>query len=155
HVPLTLDRFAEISARTPLLADVKPFGQHVMRDVDHVGGIPVVMRVLLDAGLLHGDALTVTGRTVAENLAHIDPPLPDGHVLYGSDRPYRTTGGLAVLRGSLAPDGAVAKAPGFSYQTFRRPARVNAGEPAALAALAAGVIEGRCAISIRQEERPG
>src|SRR5699024_3621805 len=79
-VPLTLDHFDEIAARTPVLADVKPFGQHVMRDVDHVGGIPVVMRVLLDAGLLHGDAMTVTGRTVADNLAHLDPPLPDGHV---------------------------------------------------------------------------
>ncbi len=150
-VPLTLDRFAEISARTPLLADVKPFGQHVMRDVDHVGGIPVVMRVLLDAGLLHGDALTVTGRTVAENLAHIDPPLPDGHVLYTSDEPYRTEGGLAVLRGSLSPEGAVAKAPGFSYQTFRGPARVFEGERAALDALAAGDISAGCVIIIRQE----
>ena len=154
-VPLTLDHFDEISQRTPVLADVKPFGKHVMRDVDHVGGIPVVMRVLLDAGLLHGDAMTVTGRTVAENLAHLDPPLPDGSVLFGTDRPYRTTGGLTVLRGSFAPDGAVAKGAGFSYETFRGPARVFEGEREALDALAAGDIESGCVVVIRQEGPQG
>ncbi|MGO1167561.1 MAG: dihydroxy-acid dehydratase [Janibacter sp.] len=154
-VPLTLDHFATISDRTPLLADVKPFGEHVMRDVDHVGGIPVVMRVLLDAGLLHGDAMTVTGRTVAENLEHLDPPLPDGHVLHGAASPYRPTGGLAVLRGSFAPEGAVAKAAGFSYDTFRGPARVFEGERPALDALAAGDIESGCVVVIRQEGPQG
>ncbi|WEV77256.1 dihydroxy-acid dehydratase [Janibacter cremeus] len=154
-VPLTLDHFDEIAGRTPVLADVKPFGRHVMRDVDHVGGIPVVMRVLLDAGLLHGDAMTVTGRTVAENLAHLDPPLPDGSVLHTAATPYRTTGGLAVLRGSFAPDGAIAKAAGFSYDTFRGPARVFEGERDALDALAEGAIEPGCVVVIRQEGPQG
>src|SRR5690606_33273769 len=138
-----------------VLADVKPFGRHVMRDVDHVGGIPVVMRVLLDAGLLHGDAMTVTGRTVAENLAHLDPPLPDGSVLHAAATPYRTTGGLAVLRGSFAPDGAIAKSAGFSYDTFRGPARVFEGERDALDALAEGTIEPGCVVVIRQEGPQG
>ncbi|NYF98342.1 dihydroxy-acid dehydratase [Janibacter cremeus] len=154
-VPLTLDHFDEIAGRTPVLADVKPFGQHVMRDVDQVGGIPVVMRVLLDAGLLHGEAMTVTGRTVVENLAAIAPPLPDGHVLFGSDRPYRATGGLAVLRGSFAPDGAIAKAAGFSYDTFTGPARVFEGERDALDALAEGSIKSGCVVVIRQEGPQG
>ncbi|WP_277453546.1 dihydroxy-acid dehydratase [Janibacter sp. DB-40] len=154
-VPLTLDHFDEIAGRTPVLADVKPFGKHVMRDVDHVGGIPVVMRVLLDAGLLHGDAMTVTGRTVAQNLAHLDPPLPDGSVLHTAATPYRATGGLAVLRGSFAPDGAIAKAAGFSYDTFRGPARVFEGERDALDALAEGTIEPGCVVVIRQEGPQG
>lgn len=150
-VGLTLDHFDAISARTPLLADVKPFGQHVMRDVDRVGGIPVVMRALLDAGLIHGDAMTVTGRTVAKNLEHLDPPVPDGRVLFSTAQPYRATGGLAVLRGTFAPDGAVAKAAGFSYDTFLGEARVFEGERAALDALAKGDIGAGCVVIIRQE----
>src|SRR5690606_35424194 len=113
EVPLSLDDFNRIADRVPHLADVKPFGRYVMTDVDHVGGVPVVMRALLDAGLLHGDVLTVTGRTMAENLAEIAPPDPDGKIIHALSDPIHATGGLAVLRGSLAPDGAVVKTAGF------------------------------------------
>jgi dihydroxy-acid dehydratase len=105
-VPLGIDDFDRIGARVPHLADVKPFGRYVMTDVDRVGGVPVVMKALLDAGLLHGDALTVTGRTVAENLADVSPPDLDGKVLRSMSAPIHRTGGLTILRGSLAPDGA-------------------------------------------------
>src|SRR5665648_646860 len=113
EVELTLDDFARVGARVPHLADVKPFGRFVMTDIDRIGGVPVVMKALLEAGLLHGDALTVTGRTVAENLALIRPPDPDGRVLRAMSTPIHRTGGLTVLRGSLAPDGAVAKTAGM------------------------------------------
>jgi len=107
QVELDLADFARVGERTPHLADVKPFGRYVMSDVDRVGGIPVVMRLLLDAGLLHGDALTVTGKTVAENLASIDVPAPDGEVIRAMTAPLHATGGITILHGSLAPEGAV------------------------------------------------
>jgi dihydroxy-acid dehydratase len=103
EVDLTLDDFNRIGDRTPHLADVKPFGRYVMSDIDRIGGVPVVMKALLDAGLLHGDALTVTGRTMAENLADIAPPDPDGKIIHAVATPIHRTGGLLVLRGSLAP----------------------------------------------------
>src|SRR6266487_1783659 len=103
RVELTLDDFTRIGERTPHLADVKPFGRYVMNDIDRVGGVPVVMKALLDAGLLHGDALTVTGRTVAENLADVAPPDPDGKIIHAMSDPIHATGGLTILRGSLAP----------------------------------------------------
>ena len=112
-VPLELDDFTRVGERVPHLADVKPFGKYVMSTVDQVGGVPVVMKALLDAGLLHGDALTATGKTVAENLAAIDPPDLDGEVLRALDKPIHPTGGLTILRGSLAPDGAVVKSAGL------------------------------------------
>ena len=102
-VPLELDYFNRIGDRVPHLADVKPFGAHVMSTVDRVGGVPVVMKALLDAGLLHGDALTVTGATVAENLAEIDPPDLDGEILRALNNPIHPTGGITILHGSLAP----------------------------------------------------
>jgi dihydroxy-acid dehydratase len=104
-VDLTLEDFNRIGARVPLLGDLKPFGRFVMTDVDTVGGIPVVMRALLDAGLLHGDCLTVTGKTMAENLADIAPPEADGDILYSVEKPLASTGGITILGGSLAPDG--------------------------------------------------
>src|SRR5687767_3325047 len=104
EVDLTLADFARIGARVPHLADVKPFGRHVMTDVDRVGGVPVVMRALLDAGLLHGDCLTVTGRTMADNLARIAPPDVDGKVVRAMKEPIHATGGITILSGSLAPD---------------------------------------------------
>ena len=109
EVDLALEDFNRIGDRTPLLADVKPFGRFVMTDVDRIGGVPVVLRALLDAGLLHGDALTVTGKTMAENLAEIAPPDPDGAIIHAMNNPIHKTGGLLVLRGSLAPEGAVVK----------------------------------------------
>ena len=118
EVELTLDDFARIGATVPHLADVKPFGAHVMTDVDKIGGVPVVMRALLDAGLLHGDCLTVTGRTVAENLADVAPPDPDGAVLRALDAPIHPTGGITILHGSLAPEGAVVKSAGFDSEVF-------------------------------------
>src|SRR4051812_45611882 len=117
RVDLTLDDFNRIGDRTPHLADVKPFGRYVMTDIDGIGGIPVVMKALLDAGLLHGDALTVTGKTVAENLAHIAPPDPDGKIIHALSEPIHATGGLAILRGTLAPEGAVVKTAGFDRAT--------------------------------------
>src|ERR1700753_288210 len=108
-VKLSLADFSRIGAKVPHLADVKPFGKPVMFDVDHIGGVPVVMKALLDAGLLHGDCLTVTGQTMAENLAHIAPPDPDGKVLRALDNPIHPTGGITILHGSLAPEGAVGK----------------------------------------------
>jgi dihydroxy-acid dehydratase len=155
NVKLALEDFSRIGARVPHLANVKPFGQHVMSDVDHIGGVPVVMKALLDAGLLHGDCLTVTGRTVAENLAHIAPPDPDGKVLRALDHPIHPTGGITILHGSLAPEGAVVKTAGFDSEVFEGTARVFDRERAALDALADGTITHGDAVVIRYEGPKG
>ena len=139
----------------PHLADVKPFGRYVMTDVDRVGGVPVVMKALLDAGLLHGDALTVTGRTMAENLADIAPPDLDGKVLRAMSEPIHRTGGLTILRGSLAPDGAVVKTAGFDADVFEGTARVFDGERAAMDALEDGTITAGDVVVIRYEGPKG
>jgi dihydroxy-acid dehydratase len=136
QVELTLDDFNRIGDRVPHLADVKPFGRYVMASVDRVGGVPVVMKALLEAGLLHGDALTVTGATLAENLADIDPPDLDGDIVRALDNPIHPTSGLTILRGSLAPDGAVVKSAGFDSARFEGRARVFDGEAGAMAAVA-------------------
>ncbi|SFO99075.1 dihydroxy-acid dehydratase [Amycolatopsis arida] len=135
EVPLTLGDFTRVGDKVPHLADVKPFGRHVMTAVDRVGGVPVVMKALLDAGLLHGDCLTVTGRTVAENLAELAPPELDGTVLRRLSDPIHPTGGLTILHGSLAPEGAVVKSAGFDTARFEGTARVFDGEQAAMDAL--------------------
>ncbi|TDW14291.1 dihydroxy-acid dehydratase [Kribbella kalugense] len=134
-VDLTLADFNRVGDRVPHLGDLKPFGRYVMTDVDHVGGIPVVMRALLDAGLLHGDCLTVTGRTMAENLADIAPPDVDGTIIRALDKPIHHTGGITILHGSLAPDGAVVKSAGFDSDVFEGTARVFDGERAAMDAV--------------------
>ena len=154
-VALSLDDFSRIGSKVPHLADVKPFGRHVMFDVDHIGGVPVVMKALLDAGLLHGDCLTVTGQTMAENLAAIAPPDPDGKVLRALDNPIHPTGGITILRGSLAPDGAVVKTAGFDSDVFEGTARVFDGERAALDALEDGTITNGDAVVIRYEGPKG
>jgi dihydroxy-acid dehydratase len=154
-VELSIDDFDRIGARVPHLADVKPFGRYVMTDVDRVGGVPVVMRALLDAGLLHGDALTVTGRSVADNLAELSPPDLDGQVVRAMDAPLHRTGGLTILRGSLAPDGAVVKTAGFDGEVFQARARVFDGERAAMDALADGTIAAGDAVVIRYEGPKG
>ena len=135
-VPLELDDFNKVGDRVPHLADVKPFGRHVMSTVDKVGGVPVVMKALLDAGLLHGDALTCTGATVAENLAAIEPPDLDGEILRALNNPIHPTGGITILHGSLAPDGAVVKSAGFDSARFEGTARVFDGEQGAMDAVA-------------------
>jgi dihydroxy-acid dehydratase len=126
-----------------------------MSDVDRVGGIPVVMRHLLEAGLLHGDCLTVTGRTVAENLAAIDPPAPDGAVIHPLADPIHAIGGIAVLRGSLAPKGAVVKVAGITFDRFEGTARVFDGEDGAMEAILAGSIEPGTVVVIRYEGPKG
>lgn len=154
-VALTLDDFSRIGSKVPHLADVKPFGRHVMSHVDHIGGVPVMMKALLDAGLLHGDCLTVTGATVAQNLAEIAPPDPDGKVLRALSNPIHPTGGITILRGSLAPEGAVVKSAGFDSDVFEGTARVFDGERAALDALEDGTITKGDAVVIRYEGPKG
>ncbi len=155
EVELTLEDFQVISSRVPLLADVKPFGKYVMTDVDKVGGIPVVLRALLDAGYLHGDALTVTGKTMAENLADVKPLDPDGEVLHSIKSPLSVGGGITILNGSLAPEGAVCKTAGVGVDEFEGPARVFEREQAAMEALENGTIKAGDAIVIRYEGPKG
>jgi dihydroxy-acid dehydratase len=150
-VDLTLDDFNRIGDRVPHLADVKPFGRYVMTDVDRIGGVPVVMRALLDAGLVHGDALTVTGKTMAENLAGISPPDPDGKIIRAITNPIHATGGLTILHGSLAPEGAVVKTAGFDETVIEGTARVFDGEQAAMDAVEDGTIVPGDAVIIRYE----
>ena len=154
-VDLGLDDFNRIGDRTPHLADVKPFGRYVMTDIDRIGGIPVVMKALLDAGLLHGDALTVTGKTLAENLAELNPPALDGDVLHTLANPIHRTGGIAVLQGTLAPEGAVVKSAGFDAEVWEGPARVFDGEQGAMDAVAEGTLKPRDVIVIRWEGPKG
>ena len=155
EVPLTLADFNRIGDRVPHLADVKPFGKYLMNDVDRHGGLPVLMRALLDAGLLHGDAMTVTGKTMAENLAELDPPPLDGKVLRSLDNPFHPTGGITILHGSLAPDGSVVKTAGFDTMSFEGPARVFERERAAMDALTAGSIVAGDIVVIRYEGPKG
>ncbi len=155
QVELTLEDFTRIGAKVPHLANVKPFGQHVMFDVDRIGGVPVVMKALLDAGLMHGDVLTVTGQTMAENLARIAPPDPDGKVLRALDNPIHPTGGITILHGSLAPEGAVVKSAGFDSDVFEGTARIFERERAALDALEDGTVTHGDVVVIRYEGPKG
>ncbi|MEK9897849.1 MAG: dihydroxy-acid dehydratase [Actinomycetota bacterium] len=154
-VDLHIEDFHRIGSKVPLLADVKPFGRYVMSDVDRVGGVPVIMRGLLDAGLLHGDCLTVTGKTVAENLADIDPPDPDGTILKASNDAIAPTGGITILSGSLAPEGAVVKNAGVAVDVFEGTARVFEREQAAMDALEDGTIQAGDVVVIRYEGPKG
>ena len=155
EVDLSLDDFHRIGSKVPLLGDLKPFGKYVMTDVDRVGGIPVVLRILLDAGYLHGDTLTVTGKTMAENLADINPPLADGAVLFPIDKPMSKDIGITILGGSLATDGAVCKTAGIGIDTFEGPARVFEREQAAMDALENGTIKEGDVLVIRYEGPKG
>jgi dihydroxy-acid dehydratase len=154
-VDLTLDDFHRIGSKVPLLGDLKPFGKFVMTDVDRVGGIPVVLKILLDAGFLHGDTLTVTGKTMAENLADINPPIADGDVLHPASAPLSTDIGISILRGSLAPEGAVCKTAGIGIENFEGPARVFEREQAAMDALENGTIQAGDVVVIRYEGPKG
>ncbi|MBX3116663.1 MAG: dihydroxy-acid dehydratase [Cryobacterium sp.] len=155
EVDLTLADFNRIGDKTPHIGDLKPFGQYVMNDVDRHGGVPVVMKALLDAGLLHGDCLTVTGKTVEENLAEIRPDALDGKVLRHLDNPIHPTGGLTILHGSFAPEGAVVKTAGFDAKVFEGPARVFERERAAMDALTEGKINKGDVVVIRYEGPKG
>lgn len=154
-VDLTLDDFNRIGDKVPHIGDLKPFGKYVMNDVDRHGGVPVVMKALLDAGLLHGDALTVTGKTLAENLADLNPLPLDGEVIRTLDNPIHATGGITVLNGTFAPEGAVVKTAGFDADVFEGPARVFERERAAMDALTDGQISAGDVIVIRYEGPKG
>ena len=154
-VELELEDFHRIGSRVPLLGDLKPFGRYVMNDVDRVGGVPVVMKALLDAGLLHGDCLTVTGGTVAENLEELQPSDPDGKILVAIDSPLDTHGGITVLSGSLCPEGAVVKSAGVPVDVFEGTAKVFEREQAAMAALEDGSIQAGDVVVIRYEGPKG
>jgi dihydroxy-acid dehydratase len=155
RVDLELSDFDRIGRRVPHLADTKPHGRYHMSDVDRVGGVAVVLKELLDAGLLHGDALTVTGRTMAENLAALGPPAPDGDVIHPLSRPIHRDGGIAILSGTLAPSGAVVKVAGIDHDHFSGRARVFDGEEGALDAVLAGSIEPGTVVVIRYEGPKG
>ena len=155
EVELTLDDFNRIGDKTPHIGDLKPFGKYVMNDVDRHGGVPVVMKALLDAGLIHGDALTVTGKTVAENLAEINPLPLDGEVIRTLDNPIHATGGITILHGTFAPEGAVVKTAGFDLDVFEGPARVFERERAAMDALTEGTITKGDVLVIRYEGPKG
>ena len=154
-VDITLHDFNRIGDKVPHVADMKPFGKYVMNDVDRHGGIPVVMKAMLDEGLLHGDALTVTGKTLAENLADLNPDPVDGTVIHGFDNPIHETGGITILHGSMAPEGAVVKSAGFDSDVFEGPARVFERERAAMDALEAGEISAGDVVVIRYEGPKG
>ncbi|MFM7271705.1 MAG: dihydroxy-acid dehydratase [Actinomycetes bacterium] len=155
HVELELEDFNRIGARVPHIADTKPHGKYHMTDVDRIGGVPVVMRELLEAGLIHGDCLTVTGRTVAENLDALRPAAPDGEVVHPLSDPINVQGGIAVLHGSLAPRGAVVKVAGIDHPRFEGTARVFDGEALAMEAILAGRIEAGDIVVIRYEGPKG
>ncbi len=155
RVELELDDFNRVAARVPHLADTKPHGRYHMSDIDRIGGVPVVMAELLGAGLLHGDCVTVTGRTMAENLAAMAPPAPDGSVVHAMDDPIHVQGGIAVLTGSLAPNGAVVKVAGIDQLTFDGTARVFDGEDQAMEAILGGTIEPGTVLVIRYEGPKG
>jgi dihydroxy-acid dehydratase len=154
-VDLEMDDFHRIGSKVPLLGDLKPFGRFVMSDMDKVGGVPVVLKALLDAGLLHGDVLTVTGKTMAENLAEISPPDPDGEILRATSKPMSLGGGITILKGSLAPEGAVCKTAGIDIEEFEGPARVFEREQAAMDALEDGTIQAGDVVVIRYEGPKG
>ena len=155
EVPFTLEDFTRIGNRVPHIGDLKPFGRYVMNDVDRQGGLPVLLKALLDAGLLHGDVMTVTGKTMAENLAELNPDPLDGDVLRTLDNPIHATGGITILHGSMAPEGAVVKTAGFDAAVFEGPARVFERERAAMDALTAGEISAGDVVVIRYEGPKG
>ncbi len=155
RVTLELDDFNRIGARVPHLADTKPHGKYHMYDIDRIGGIPVVLKELLEAGLLDGDCLTVTGKTMAENLAELDPPAADGEVVHPLSDPIHVQGGIAVLRGSLAPEGGVVKVAGMDELRFEGRARVFDSEDAAMEEILAGRIQAGDVVVIRYEGPKG
>ena len=156
-VTLSLDDFNRIAAKVPHIADTKPGGKYHMTDIDRIGGVPVVLKHLLDEGLLHGDVLTCTGKTMAESLADLNPPAPDNDVVRPVSNPIHAEGGINILSGSLAPKGSVVKVAGLSknQMTFDGVARVFDGEDGAMAAIMAGEITPGTVLVIRYEGPKG
>jgi dihydroxy-acid dehydratase len=154
QVELTLDDFDHISERTPYIADMRPAGQYVMSDLDRIGGLPQVMKRLLNAGLLHGDPLTVTGKTVAENLADVEIR-DDQDILHSTDSPRAPTGGLVIVKGNLAPEGGVVKVAGNQHLQQTGPARVFDREQDAFAAIQSEEIKAGDVLVIRYEGPKG
>jgi dihydroxy-acid dehydratase len=150
EVPLNLDDFDRLSRTTPYIANLKPGGQFVVADVDAIGGMPMVLKELLDAGLLYGDAMTMTGMTIAENLSSVTAK-PDGNVIYPISNPRSPTGGLVVLKGNLAPEGAVMKVAGTGHLKHEGPARLFNSENDAFNAVASGEIKAGDSVVIRYE----
>jgi dihydroxy-acid dehydratase len=155
NVPLTIEDFQSVSDRVPLLADFKPSGSYVMEDLQEVGGIPAVMKLLLDADLLHGDCVTVTGRTVRENLNDLPSLSPDQTIVRPLKNPLKTTGHIQILKGNLAPEGAVAKITGKEGLFFSGPAKVYDSEEEMLRSLEHNEIEKGDVIVIRYEGPKG
>jgi dihydroxy-acid dehydratase len=154
-IGLSLHDFNRIGDKVPHVADMKPFGTYVMNDVDRHGGIPVILKAMLDEGLIHGDALTVTGKTMAENLRALDPDPVDGTVIHRFDDPIHEKGGITILHGTIAPEGAVVKSAGFDGNVFEGPARVFERERSAMDALEAGLISAGDVVVIRYEGPKG
>jgi len=156
-VALDLEDFNRIAAKVPHIADTKPGGKYHMTDIDRIGGVPVVMKHLLDAGLMHGDVMTCTGKTLAENMSEMNPVSPDGDVVHPLSEPIHAEGGINILTGSLAPRGAVVKVAGLTkdQMTFEGPARVFDGEDGAMAAVMDGDIKPGTVIIIRYEGPKG
>ncbi len=155
RIELELEDFNRVAARVPHVADMKPHGKYHMVDLDRVGGVQMVLKQLLDAGLLHGDCLTVTGKTMAENLEALDPPSPDADVVHPLSSPIHPIGGIAVIQGTLAPKGAVVKVAGIDTMRFEGTARVFDGEDAAMAEILAGKIKPGDVVVIRYEGPKG
>ena len=151
RVALELEDFNRIARRVPHLADTKPHGKYHMTDLDQIGGVPVVLAHLLEAGLLHGDVMTVSGRTMEQNLAELNAPKPDGKVVHPLSDPIHDRGGIAILTGSLAPKGSVVKVAGIDNLTFDGTARVFDGEDAAMTAILADEIKPNTVVVIRYE----
>jgi dihydroxy-acid dehydratase len=156
-VDLSLDDFNRIAEKVPHIADTKPGGKYHMTDVHRIGGVPVVLKHLLDAGLLHGDVLTCTGKTMAENLAEINPPQPDGDVIHPLSDPINPEGGINILTGTLAPKGSVVKVAGLTRDQlhFEGTARVFDGEDGAMDAIMNGEIQPGTVLVIRYEGPKG
>jgi dihydroxy-acid dehydratase len=155
HVPLSLEDFQRVSDRVPLLADLKPSGRYVQEDLHNAGGTPAVMKYLLERGFLRGECMTVTGTTLAENLADAAPLAPGQQVIHPIEEPVFPRGHLRILRGNLAPDGAVAKITGKEGERFAGPAKVYDSEEAMLAGLERGEIARGSVVVIRYEGPKG
>ena len=151
----TLEDFQKISDSTPFLADLKPSGQFLMEDLHAVGGVPAVMKFMLANGMLHGDCMTVTGKTIAENLADVPDLAPDQKVIYPLDHPIKESGHIRILFGNLAEEGAVAKITGKEGLYFQGPARVFEGEYAANDGIQAGMVKSGDVVVIRYEGPQG